>query len=411
MQTQVPNSDERQQQQHDTHSTTNASTSNSVNWPFLQDYPDVESNVNRKFRSWEIAVSDELIVENNSATPPRIPSRYLRGDRFCESNVLKTSDKSQDSQSVKVLVIDQSIPCLGTQSILGTGDKTTKSSITSKTFIHSESTPLPSHVESTIAPPYPDSPVPKQKILQDRSLPINLAVNRNGGRYLTTEAAGTSERYYFTNGEKDPWIELTLAGTSAQEYLRAQRERDLHRHSRQPQEDEQIPEPRHTFNCGNPGSEHGCQSKDGEYTSKPPPKGPMEKQHRRKHYSGRQENMDPLKPPPVTHSPTSRRPQHSTLRDQPLGWPSHDAREGKDTHIQDQDRLDDTKQFKKRGFDPVNEFETVMRIIPSASHCQDILYESSDLDSNELRAERQHVIKTFVRWIELDKQLDLERGG
>ncbi|KAG0214054.1 hypothetical protein BGX28_002920 [Mortierella sp. GBA30] len=44
----------------------------------------------------------------------------------------------------------------------------------------------------------------------------------------------------------------------------------------------------------------------------------------------------------------------------------------------------------------------VLRIIPRASHCQDILYESSDLDSTELREERQHVLKTFVRWIETD---------
>ncbi|KAF9435950.1 hypothetical protein BGZ76_005171 [Entomortierella beljakovae] len=44
----------------------------------------------------------------------------------------------------------------------------------------------------------------------------------------------------------------------------------------------------------------------------------------------------------------------------------------------------------------------VVRIIPGASHCQDILYESSDLESAELREERQNVLKTFVRWIEID---------
>ncbi|CAO3570450.1 unnamed protein product [Mortierella alpina] len=43
-----------------------------------------------------------------------------------------------------------------------------------------------------------------------------------------------------------------------------------------------------------------------------------------------------------------------------------------------------------------------LRIISGASHCQDILYESSDLDSKELRAERLHVLATFVRWIEID---------
>lgn len=47
---------------------------------------------------------------------------------------------------------------------------------------------------------------------------------------------------------------------------------------------------------------------------------------------------------------------------------------------------------------------TVMRIISDASHCQDILYESSDHNSVKLRAEREHVLKTFVRWIEIDNR-------
>ncbi|GJJ71170.1 hypothetical protein EMPS_03520 [Entomortierella parvispora] len=52
---------------------------------------------------------------------------------------------------------------------------------------------------------------------------------------------------------------------------------------------------------------------------------------------------------------------------------------------------------------------TVMRIIPGASHCQDILYESTDLDSIELRAERQHVLNTFVRWIAIDVRRQEQR--
>ncbi|KAF9542254.1 hypothetical protein EC957_002206 [Mortierella hygrophila] len=47
---------------------------------------------------------------------------------------------------------------------------------------------------------------------------------------------------------------------------------------------------------------------------------------------------------------------------------------------------------------------TVMRIISDASHCQDILYESSDHNSAKLRAEREHVLRTFVRWIEIDNR-------
>ncbi|KAF9143711.1 hypothetical protein BGX30_014960 [Mortierella sp. GBA39] len=47
---------------------------------------------------------------------------------------------------------------------------------------------------------------------------------------------------------------------------------------------------------------------------------------------------------------------------------------------------------------------TVMRIISDASHCQDILYESNDHNSAKLRAEREHVLRTFVRWIEIDNR-------
>jgi hypothetical protein len=47
---------------------------------------------------------------------------------------------------------------------------------------------------------------------------------------------------------------------------------------------------------------------------------------------------------------------------------------------------------------------SVVRIIPGASHCQDILYESSDLEMVELHEQRQHALQTFVRWIELDVQ-------
>ncbi|KAF9932489.1 hypothetical protein FBU30_008062 [Linnemannia zychae] len=47
---------------------------------------------------------------------------------------------------------------------------------------------------------------------------------------------------------------------------------------------------------------------------------------------------------------------------------------------------------------------TVMRIISDASHCQDILYESNDRNSVKLQKEREHVLKTFVRWIEIDNR-------
>ncbi|KAF9091073.1 hypothetical protein BGX23_005509 [Mortierella sp. AD031] len=47
---------------------------------------------------------------------------------------------------------------------------------------------------------------------------------------------------------------------------------------------------------------------------------------------------------------------------------------------------------------------TVMRIISDTSHCQDILYESSDHYLVKVRQEREHVLKTFVRWIEIDNR-------
>ncbi|KAF8948879.1 hypothetical protein BGZ47_001611 [Haplosporangium gracile] len=74
----------------------------------------------------------------------------------------------------------------------------------------------------------------------------------------------------------------------------------------------------------------------------------------------------------------------------------------------EQSEEDEGTTLEGKGNNRIGEDEygdrTVMRIISDASHCQDILYELDDHNSVKLRAEREHVLKTFVRWIEIDNR-------
>lgn len=167
-----------------------------------------------------------------------------------------------------------------------------------------------------------------------------------------------SGRYYFTNGENDPWKELTLASPKALDYLKTHRAKTNLRHPRQ--SDEQDP--------------RGVLSSDPLPSSK-------QRIHRHRHYKSRhysdrhvptQESVDQL---PESDSQEVAGNIKETNAEHESGFTTDDAQERE---------------------------QNVIRIIPAASHCQDILYESTDRDSEALWTERQHVLKTFVRWIETD---------
>ncbi|KAG0229149.1 hypothetical protein BGW42_001764 [Actinomortierella wolfii] len=53
-------------------------------------------------------------------------------------------------------------------------------------------------------------------------------------------------------------------------------------------------------------------------------------------------------------------------------------------------------------------YRSEVRIISGASHCQDILYESTDMSSPEQLEVRRHVLDTFVRWLQVAEEYGLE---
>lgn len=170
-----------------------------------------------------------------------------------------------------------------------------------------------------------------------------------------------SGRYYFTNGENDPWKELTLASAKALDYLKTHRaEMNLH-HPRQPIEQD----PREVL------------SADLLLSSKP--RHGHRKRRQTHHYRRRSDRHVPPEES-VDQMPESDSPQVAVNT--------------KETNAENESAFttDDARERE----------QNVIRIIPGASHCQDILYESTDQDSVALWTERQHVLKTFVQWIEND---------
>ncbi|KAG0359157.1 hypothetical protein BG005_001257 [Podila minutissima] len=168
-----------------------------------------------------------------------------------------------------------------------------------------------------------------------------------------------SGRYYFTNGEKDPWKELTLASAKAQEYLRIHRVKT----NRRPRPAEQDP-------SGN--------LSDSSPRSRPRTRHHRHRKPRHRHQYRRSDRQVPPQEP-VDQLPGSDNQPEVVV----------------DAEAHESDTLAGDAQERE---------QNVIRIIPGASHCLDILYESTDRSSMALWTERQHVLKTFVRWIENDIQ-------
>ncbi|KAF8929458.1 hypothetical protein BGZ58_008929 [Dissophora ornata] len=256
--------------------------------------------------------------------------------------------------------------------------------------------------------------------------------------------SGNGGRYYFTNGENDPWKDLTLASTQALEFLKRQKIDRAKKHS-----DDiatALKYPHHSETARHPPLP--TVSSTSPASSVATAAGPT---------TTTTWKLMPAKKSGLSVKPTaSPGTPHSALRDKPLdsapyfrqGHPRYQHRcprlrrssraphcnRGKERtpHYRvivpgvEQDDEDDkvlntesAKAPRRRdskansgGQDDQDDVydhddndegnRNVMRIIPGASHCQDILYDSNDLESVELREEREHVLKTFVRWIEMD---------
>ncbi|KAG0032205.1 Thymus-specific serine protease [Podila clonocystis] len=174
-----------------------------------------------------------------------------------------------------------------------------------------------------------------------------------------------SGRYYFTNGENDPWKELTLASAKAQEYLRINRVTTNRRRRPRPAEQDPSEILSESFLRSRTRTHHHRHRKP--------------RHHHRRNRSARhvlpQELVDRLAGPDS---------QPEVVEN------------AKETNTEDESAAmsGDTQEHE----------QNVIRIIPGASHCQDILYESTDQSSAALWTERQLVLKTFVRWIENDIQ-------
>ncbi|KAF9215860.1 hypothetical protein BGZ59_000094 [Podila verticillata] len=184
------------------------------------------------------------------------------------------------------------------------------------------------------------------------------------GRPQLSQSSGQlqhSGRYYFTNGENDPWKELTLASAKALDYLKTHRAEMSLRH---PVEKD----PR------------GVLSTDSLLSSKPRT---HRYRHRKPRYHHHHRHLSDRHVPPqesVDQLPDSDSPEVAVNT--------------KETNTEHESAFttDDARELE----------QNVIRIIPGASHCQDILYESTDRNSVALWTERQHVLKTFVQWIEDD---------
>ncbi|KAG0332709.1 hypothetical protein BG000_009800 [Podila horticola] len=184
-----------------------------------------------------------------------------------------------------------------------------------------------------------------------------------------------SGRYYFTNGEKDPWKELTLASANALEYLRIHRVETNRRH----RSVERDPSGSLCDSSlrSRPLTRHHLRKTRHHYRR--PRFGRKTRHQPRRHRSGR--NVS-------TQDPVDQLTESESQPEVVV-----DARE---TNAEDEAAAvaGDSKESE----------QNVIRIIPGASHCQDILYESTDQTSVTMWTERQHVLETFVRWIENDIQ-------
>ncbi|KAF8984500.1 hypothetical protein BGZ46_007867 [Entomortierella lignicola] len=254
----------------------NTSSSVNLTGPLLRGYPDVDKNVNNKFHGWEIVEEAEIITWDERS---RSYEFTTSSNRWQAADKIRSPSKKSNSMSA-----------------------------------------FDNQPSSTSSATLSYDPVDNSNGDFDSSY-------SSFGPSGKDDSGGSIGRYYFTNGENDPWKDLTLASSQAIEFMKR-------RSDKSKAKDHHLKSELSTDIAMDSEESNGT----------------------------------------VTYD-------KGTKRDN-----------SKDAVI--------ARGVVDEG-DPENE-RNIVRIIPGASHCQDILYESSDLESVELREERQYVLKTFVRWIEID---------
>ncbi|KAG0284810.1 hypothetical protein BGZ96_010843 [Linnemannia gamsii] len=393
----------------------------------LMGYPDVETNVNTKFHGWEIAQD------------PCYPSESVTYE-----SAFETGGDDNDSSNNNNPGSDESHSASSPTSIKAT----TAAGTTTKSLRDLAATAASAASESE---PSQDGIV-EQEAAEDSSVTAQSRFPRTASElddWLIDHPGG---RYYFTNGEKDPWKELTLASSRALEFLSRPRvgsrsggiddskdvetgdkERSRKRvASRQHSTVPAVPlESAESLESALPASiKTGQGGREGSTVALVPQDAIDDKQDDDPVVTSKESSFSPASPINVTTTSTQHRnigttSPHPKLSDQDEDVTGDSGSFGSDGTIRVLDEVevevDEIAKEDEGGGTPednnqISEDEygdrTVMRIISDASHCQDILYESSDLNSVQLRAEREHVLKTFVRWIEIDnrrRQRALER--
>ncbi|KAG0301971.1 hypothetical protein BGZ97_002539 [Linnemannia gamsii] len=451
----------------------------------LMGYPDVETNVNTKFHGWEIA--------QDPCYPSGSVSHESAFKTGCHNN-----DNNNDNPGSDETNSDSSSTSTKASTSSGTTTASSRGFAASAASTASESEPSQ---ESAV----------EQKATEESDIAAQSRVPRitlELDDWLIDHPGG---RYYFTNGEKDPWKELTLASSRALEFLsrpkvgswsgsisdskdvgaddkkRSRKRVTSKQHSTVPEgplESAELPESslQTSIETGQGGERSSIrlvpqdatddkQDDDPEVVSKEflSPASPIDatstssqhrdsyshkgkrrhrhhyhrpRHHQHKHHHRRRKRLpkntactqsivDPCQfIPSPTPSSRGRGDIDTTLSQSKLSGQDEDvagvnSSSGSDgatgvlveVEIEvDEPEKEDEGGGTLAGNSQIIEDEygdrTVMRIISDASHCQDILYESSDLNSVQLRTEREHVLKTFVRWIEIDdrrQQRALER--
>ncbi|KAF9899438.1 Thymus-specific serine protease, partial [Linnemannia zychae] len=461
----------QQQQKHDTTSTTTGKRDEVL----LMGYPDVETNVNTKFHGWEIAQDPCYPTASASDRETSFDSG---------GNGSRTGDGVGDNypQSGEIHFISPSTTTgSGEPSSWHAGGPESESIID---FSGGREV-----VEQTENEENDDEDDGEDNAMEAQGGLPHIASELDD--WLLDHPGG---RYYFTNGEKDPWKELTLASSRALEFLsrpkagrgsinnsknfagtddkrrgmnRANTKKDYSTvQDREFQESEEALEPARPFDAEEI-REHQVTGKElpsvdatfGMRKSHYPTHHHHHHRHHRRHKHHRRRHHPNKHHHHLKHHQLHRthrhKPKHQSLFHPPcttstidpctpLPLPTRNSRGVTTTRLprpkqsdQDEDDVagdtsgptvvvvDDGDEDEEKNDGSLDDRggsinnngnggrilkedeygdRTVVRIISDASHCQDILYESSDQHSIKLRAEREHVLKTFVRWIEIDNR-------
>ncbi|KAG0226418.1 Thymus-specific serine protease, partial [Mortierella sp. GBA43] len=326
------------------HSNATTTTTTTTTAPLLHGYPDVDKNVNDKFHGWEIVGKLPFLDDHNEV--------MIDEALAPPPPVLATDDDDDIEGAVQ---LDQ--------------------------YQHQYQPQSPIHSK-----PQPQQPQPNS--FQDHG------------------------RYYFTNGENDPWKDLTLASTQALEFLRhpiLKGDRKSHITSSKANKTSFSSPSSIVPDSTEPSSAAPTDGSTSPWTEATDPLKVNPGRVRPPH-GPRYRNRRPPRPRKSRNSGSRGGQRKASHRRRPLSGLEQGSDSSEPTlpfHPVSQARgTNDDGDDPERGImgDNGDDNRSVIRIIPGASHCQDILYESSDLESVELREQRQHVLQTFVRWIEMDVQ-------